>query len=188
MKTIRRQPATINTGSMADIAFLLLIFFLVTTTISADKGILRQLPALCPQGENCIVDIPEHNLLRISLNANNELMVNNDIIRIEALKEVVIGFIDNNGGGNCNYCNGIKDKNASDHPKKAIISLSHDKRANYQEYIKVQDEIAKAFFKLRLDYSKKIFDKEPKELSTSEIHTVKSAYPFILSEASLSFK
>ena len=66
MKSFRRHSATVNAGSMADIAFLLLIFFLITTTISADKGFLRQLSSDCPNIEDCIIDINERNLLRIS--------------------------------------------------------------------------------------------------------------------------
>ncbi|MCA0153097.1 ExbD/TolR family protein [Winogradskyella vincentii] len=126
MKTSRRQSATVNAGSMADIAFLLLIFFLVTTTISADKGILRQLSAECPPGTNCKADIAERNLLRININAENEIMVKNEIVPIEKLKQFVIEFVDNNGSDSCGYCNGNKNEQSSDHPKKAVISLSHD--------------------------------------------------------------
>lgn len=86
MNTSRGQSATVNAGSMADIAFLLLIFFLVTTTISDEKGILQQLPAECPSGTICKADIAERNLLRIYINAENEIMVKNEIILIEKLK------------------------------------------------------------------------------------------------------
>ncbi|WP_431157777.1 biopolymer transporter ExbD [Winogradskyella poriferorum] len=187
MKTTRRQPATVNAGSMADIAFLLLIFFLVTTTISADKGLLRQLPPFCPTGENCIADIEERNLLRIMINGKNEVLVNDEVLKIENIKDAIITFVDNNGSNSCNYCKGPKSLEASEHPKKAILSLSHAKEANYEQYVSVQDEITKAYYKLRYDYSKTIFNKEPDELSQNELKEVKSAYPFVVSEANLNF-
>ncbi|WP_370104638.1 ExbD/TolR family protein, partial [Winogradskyella sp.] len=82
MKSFRRHSATVNAGSMADIAFLLLIFFLVTTTISADKGILRQLPSDCPNIEECIKDINERNLLRIELNHKQEIFIEGDVVTL----------------------------------------------------------------------------------------------------------
>ena len=88
MKSFRRHSATVNAGSMADIAFLLLIFFLVTTTISADKGILRQLPRICETGD-CTKDISERNLLRIALNDKQEIMVNEEIVNLEAIEDLV---------------------------------------------------------------------------------------------------
>ena len=182
MKTPRRQAATVNAGSMADIAFLLLIFFLVTTTISAEKGILRQLPAECPPGENCKTDIPERNLLRIYINANNEIMINSVVMSLEDVQQSIIDFVDNNGNATCNYCKGKQLNELSDHPQKAVISLSHDALTSYDYYIKVQDEITKGFYYLRSNYAKTIYGKSPKQLSKSELNTVKKAYPFIVSE------
>ena len=92
MKSFRRYTATVNAGSMADIAFLLLIFFLVTTTISADKGILRQLPRECPPNTNCIKDINERNVLRIALNDQQNIMNNEDIVEIEDIQQRVKVF------------------------------------------------------------------------------------------------
>ncbi|WP_411895163.1 ExbD/TolR family protein [Winogradskyella sp. A2] len=182
MKTTRRQSATVNAGSMADIAFLLLIFFLVTTTISAEKGILRQLPAECPPGIICKSDIPERNLLRININAENQIMVNNEIIPIAELKQTVIDFVDNNGSNYCGYCSGLQKKESSDHPKKAVISISHDALTSYESYINVQDIITKGFYDLRSKYAKNIYNKAPEDLSKSELNSVKKAYPFIVSE------
>ena len=185
MNTSRGQSATVNSGSMADIAFLLLIFFLVTTTISVDKGILRQLPAECPPGTNCKADIVERNLLRININAENEIMVKNEIIPIEKLKQSVIEFVDNNGSDLCGYCNGIKSEQSSDYPKKAVISLSHDALTSYEAFVAVQDELTKAYFHLREKYAKRFFNKAPNELSKNELVTVKKAYPFIVSEVKI---
>ena len=67
----------VNAGSMADIAFLLLIFFLVTATISSDEGINRMLPEECPPGMDCSSIKPERNILRIDINNNDDIMVEN---------------------------------------------------------------------------------------------------------------
>lgn len=173
----------VNAGSMADIAFLLLIFFLITAAIPKDKGITRKLPAECPPGVICNVNIHENNLFRIVINSNNDIMVDDTIISITELKEITKQFLDNNGDDSCNYCNGIKSNKASDNPKKAVISLQNDRETSYNEFIKVQDELTKAYFELRKAYAKKVFNKSPEDLSENELQQVKDAYPFTLSEA-----
>lgn len=135
MKSFRRHPATVNAGSMADIAFLLLIFFLVTTTISADKGILRQLPSDCPNIEDCIKDINERNILRINLNSNQEIFIEDKVVKLEDVEQIVKAFVDNNGALDCDYCYGEKLTTSSDHPKEAVISLSHDALTKYYLFL-----------------------------------------------------
>ena len=180
MRTSRPSPS-INSGSMADIAFLLLIFFLVTTTISGDEGINRKLPKEC---DDCIVDLNERNVLQIKVNNDNKIMINNeDIIEIQDLKEIVKDFVDNNGDGSCTFCNGKQISTSSDNPSKAIVSLQSGSLTTYQHYISVQDEITKAYYELREKYSKNVLKKEVKDLNTDELKQVKEAYPFILSEA-----
>ena len=181
MRNFRRDIPTVNAGSMADIAFLLLIFFLVTTTISADKGMLRKLPAEC-NAPPCIVDFNERNVFRIFINRNDEIMVEDEIINIADLKDLTKAFIDNNGGNVCDYCSGEQLTTLSDKPSEAVISLKHDALTNYGAFIVVQDEISKAYYDLRSNYVKKVFDKSPEELTKEELQAVKEAYPFILSE------
>lgn len=183
MRTSRPSPS-INSGSMADIAFLLLIFFLVTTTISGDEGINRKLPNDCPPGTDCSVPIPERNIMRIMVNNENKIMIDNgDIIEINDLKDVVKDFIDNNGDGSCVFCNGKRNISSSDSPSKAVISLQSGKFTSYNIYIHVQDEITKAYYELRAEYAKKVLKKDLNDLSEMERKKVKDAYPFILSEA-----
>ena len=185
MKTFRRNSPSVNAGSMADIAFLLLIFFLVTTTISADKGILRQLPEPCPVNENCIKPVSERNILRIMMNANNDILVNEDRIELLQLKDVIKKFIDNNGDASCKYCSGEGLSTASDRPTKAVISLSHHAETTYGDYVKVQDELTKAYYELRERYAKDKFNKSPSELTDDEIRILRKVYPFNLSEANI---
>ena len=181
MKSFRRYSATVNAGSMADIAFLLLIFFLVTTTISADKGIMRKLPSICDT-DDCIMNIPERNILRITLNDKQEIMVEDDVVKISEIEQLVKMFVDNNGNTVCEYCEGAQVSDSSDHPKDAVISLSHDALTKYELFITVQDEITKAYYDLRARYTKLKFNKTPEQLTKEELEIVKKAYPFIVSE------
>jgi len=181
MKSFRRLPVSVNAGSMADIAFLLLIFFLVTTTISTDKGILRQLPRVCDTGD-CTADIHERNLLRISMNEKQEIMIEEEVVQLSEVKNIVETFIDNNGINNCDYCDGFKNTESSDHPTKAVISLSHKSATKYNLFVAVQDEITKAYYDLRNRYSREVLKKEANQLTKQELKLVQEAYPFIVSE------
>lgn len=181
MRNSRRNAPTVNAGSMADIAFLLLIFFLVTTTISADKGILRKLPEAC-NAPPCNIEVNDRNILEIFINRNNELMVEQEITTVLELKDLTVAFLDNNASNKCEYCNGNQLAESSDKPQKAIISLKHDATTNYGTFIKVQDEISKAYFELRSTYAKRKFNKLPEALTKDELIEVKKAYPFVLSE------
>ena len=184
MRNHRNSP-TVHAGSMADIAFLLLIFFLVTTTIAKDKGIARKLPKKCPPGQVCSLPIKERNVLRLFLNEKGELLVNDELLPVAALKEKLVEFIDNNGDVSCDYCNGAGSELSSDNPHKAVISLSTDRLAPYSEFIMVQDEITKAYLDLREKYALEILDKLPDDLSESELEEIKAAYPFLISEAEI---
>ncbi|MEM5564850.1 biopolymer transporter ExbD [Psychroserpens sp. AS72] len=186
MKSSRRDYPEVNAGSMADIAFLLLIFFLVTAVIPKDKGINRKLPPPCPPNVICD-DNPVHqrNILEIKVNAKNELLVENEIISIDELKDITKEFLTNNGDGSCDYCVGLADKELSDNPKKAVVSLANDQETSYDFYIKVQDEITKAYYELRSNYATDVYKKSSNELTQEELQEVKKAYPFILSEAEI---
>jgi biopolymer transport protein ExbD len=183
MKLSRHNAPNVNAGSMADIAFLLLIFFLITTTISVDEGINRKLPKLCPPNVVCSETINERNILRVALNEKHEIFVEDNLIQLVELKDIAISFLDNNGDGTCNYCKGKSLTKYSDNPKSAVISLQNEKLTTYEFYIAVQDELTKAYYELRDTYSKTILKKNSKSLSIEELNIVKNAYPFILSEA-----
>ncbi|NJX15091.1 ExbD/TolR family protein [Tamlana crocina] len=180
---LSKQMPEVNAGSMADIAFLLLIFFLVTATISSDEGINRVLPEECSPGMDCNSIKHERNILRIEINNNDEIMVENDIIPIEELKQITKDFLDNNGDDSCGYCHGGKSANASDNPKKAVISLTHAPQTSYQQFVSVQNELTKAFYELRQNYAKNVLKKESTDLTPEELKQAREAYPFVLSEA-----
>src|SRR5690554_6898046 len=118
----RRGTPEVNAGSMADIAFLLLIFFLVTTTIEKDKGIARQLPPREPPTEEQ-VRIRERNLFIVNVNRQDQLLVNDKLMELKDLRKEAVAFLDNGGAAQgtaeyCSYCRGNRDASSSDNPDK----------------------------------------------------------------------
>ncbi|WP_452230032.1 MULTISPECIES: ExbD/TolR family protein [unclassified Lacinutrix] len=178
-----KSSPTVNAGSMADIAFLLLIFFLVTTTIASDEGINRKLPRECPPNVNCSVDLNERNVLRIVLNGKDEILIENELVPLQKVKNVTKDFIDNNGENTCLYCNGKQLVHGSDKPTEAVISLQNDRSTSYNLFVQVQDEITKAYYELRSTYSKNKFRKTEDKLTPREMKEIREAYPFRISEA-----
>ncbi len=147
----RRGAPEVNAGSMADIAFLLLIFFLVTTTIEIDSGISSKLPPEMDE-EQPPVDIKEKNLFQVLVSKDNQLLVEEKPMEIKDLTEAAVAFIDNGGGldkNACAYCQGAKDPESSDKPQKAIISLVNDRQASYRYYVTVTNELVRAYTILR---------------------------------------
>lgn len=173
---------SVNAGSMADIAFLLLIFFLVTSMIPNDKGIARNLPQACPPGAECNIPIKKNNIFTINVNENGEIMADGELTKTEDLKNKLKNFIDNNSDNSCVYCKGEKLPEASDNPKKASISLSIHREAPYQNFISVQDEIAKAYFELRETYVSEVLKRDIDKISDEELKKVQEAYPFRIIE------
>lgn len=156
----RRSTPEVNAGSMADIAFLLLIFFLVTTTIEKDKGIARQLPPI-----EDVVDPPkirERNLFIVTVNRNDQLMVNDNLMDLKDLRQAAIDFLDNGGAAQgtadyCDYCQGARDSHSSDNPDKAVISVQNDRLTSYKMYIAVQNELVAAYNVLRDRESQRLY-------------------------------
>ena len=200
----KRDLPEINAGSMADIAFLLLIFFLVTTTMDVDTGISRKLPE--KQDEDIEPPIlKEKNVFIVTVNRNNEILVEGDtFMTVDKLREEAINFIDNGGGiGNpidgaepadCDWCEGAKDPESSDHPNKAIISLESDRGTSYGTYIAVQNELVGAYTVLRNRLSEKLYGisyvqmikdnkNHPSQKLKDQITNIKTKYPQIISEA-----
>jgi len=143
----KRAAPEVNAGSMADIAFLLLIFFLVTTTIPKDSGITRKLPPIEDITEPPV--IKQRNIFTVLLNKHNQLLVEDEPMEVKNLRAAAIEFLDNGGDGTCDFCKGPKDSNSSDNPVKAIISLKNNRETSYATYITVQNELVAAYNSLR---------------------------------------
>lgn len=181
MKNLKNQ-GEVNAGSMADIAFLLLIFFLVTTTIPNDEGIPQKLPRAC-ENPPCEVDFHERNIFRVTINKNNAILVENNPMSVKELRDAVKAFVDNNGDGSCEYCTGFQLKNASDNPAKALTSIQSDRETEYSYFITVQNELIGAYHELREAYAVKKFKSTLENLSVAQLDEVKKAYPQVISEA-----
>ena len=192
----KRAAPEVNAGSMADIAFLLLIFFLVTTTIEKDKGILRSLPPIDDSQTEPPI-IKQKNLFTILVNRDDRLLVEEELMDIKDLKQAAIDFFVNAEGESCDYCRGKRDEASSDHPDKAIITLKHDRETTYGRYIEVQNELVAAYNELREREAQRIFNRsfasmlEEKEKNqfnkdeklNDEIKRIKDMFPLKLSEA-----
>lgn len=181
----KRAIPEINAGSMADIAFLLLIFFLVTTTMDADKGINRKLPPWDPDRPEEENIIKEKNIFTVLINSNNALLVENDYMDISEIRESAKAFIINNGDGSCDYCQGgMRSPQSSDNPDKAVISLQNDRGTSYEMYIKVQNELVAAYEELRNELSMKRYGKPYLELTDEDqLKSIKEAFAQKISEA-----
>jgi len=201
----RRENPEINAGSMADIAFLLLIFFLVTTTMNVDSGVSKKLSEKPPPDYVPPV-IKEKNIFEVNINFRNELQVEGERMEVKDLKDAAVKFIDNGGGlgkpgedgtpgAPCDYCEGEKSETSSDHPNKAIISVQSDRGTEYGTYIKVQNELLRAYRELRnrlcqqrynmsfTDLEAAYKDDRNNEELKKKVEDIRTAYPQIVSDA-----
>ncbi len=138
----KRAKPEINSSSMADIAFLLLIFFLVTTTIANDKGILMQLPPKPDDMEDIDIKIKEHNLFKVYVNSADRLLVEGEpMSEVTEISDMVKEHVMNNG----------RNPEMSDNPKDAIVSFKTDRGTSYEMYILVLNELNQAYTEMYAD-------------------------------------
>lgn len=180
----KRAVPEINAGSMADIAFLLLIFFLVTTTMDVDSGINRKLPPWEPEQLENPPPIRQKNIFTVLVNSRDQLLVEEEYMEIRDLRLAAKRFLNNNGDGSCDYCEGgLRDPSSSDNPQKAIISLQNDRGTSYKTFIAVQNELAAAYNELRDELALRKYGKVYDDLSDEEKEEVQNAFPQKISEA-----
>ena len=181
----KRKIPEINAGSMADIAFLLLIFFLVATTMSTDTGIQRVLP---PWVENPTDDAPpikERNLMAVKVNQYDQIQMQGKLVDLHQVKDLAKEFILNAG-------------NSEDLPEKkmteieligqypvseGVISLQNDRGTSYDMYIKVQNEVTRAFNEIRDNVARQYFAAPVSELDDAKREAIQKAVPNKISEA-----
>ncbi len=168
----RRKLEEINAGSMADIAFLLLIFFLVTTTMESNYGIRRKLPPITPPDVDQPV-IKKRNVLEININGQDQMLIEGNLAKDSEVKNIAMKFITNNG----------KDPNSSDNPQKAVVQIKHSRETTYKKYISVYNELLAAYNELRNKYSKRKFGKSFDDLTEDQQKEVKDYYPQKIAES-----
>ncbi len=136
----KRGAGEISTGSMADIAFLLLIFFLVTTTIASDKGLAIQLPPKPdPNQPPPDVRFNERNLFKVLINSQDNMLVEGEPMDdASQLRERVKEFVLNNG----------RNPELSDSPGEAVVSFKTDRGTSYERYVEVLDELQGAYYEI----------------------------------------
>ncbi len=186
----KREIQEINAGSMADIAFLLLIFFLVATTMNVDTGLARMLPPLPEddqqQQEN---DVKERNILLVFVSSSGNIMAGNEPIEIQALTEKTKEFVLNTYGDENLPEIVDKDFDLPDGSKwtyptsSGIVSLQTARETDYRVYIMVQNELTRAFNEIRDEVSKKKFGVTFSELDSDVRDVVAKAIQVKISEA-----
>jgi biopolymer transport protein ExbD len=188
----RRELQPINAGSMADIAFLLLIFFLVSTTMDVDTGLPRLLPPMPEEDQSeDKSEIKERNVFVVLINKDDQLFVETEIVDIGALKKLTKEFI-MNPDDNPNLSEKrleYVDYFGNVMVSKGVISLQNDIGTSYGKYIEVQNELAAAINELRNDlclqkFGRRYNDLDPlNETEKGIIEAVKKVLPMAISEA-----
>lgn len=163
----RKQHETLglNTTSTADISFMLLIFFLVTTSMDVDKGLLRQLPSPEPQKkeqQQSVVD--KANLMELRLTAGDTLLVNGKPMQVSLLKEETIRFVHRLG-------------------KKHLISIESDRDADYNLYFQMQNQLMEAYSQLRNETAQKKYHRDYALLNNDQKEQVRSICPQRITES-----
>lgn len=186
----KRKVPEINASSQADISFILLIFFLVATTMTTDKGITRVLPPIPPEDVK-VEDQKqkERNILLVFVNASGQLMVGDEQMDIRNLKNKAKEFVLNEADDENLPEKEDKEIELPDGSKwvypesKGIVSLQTTRDTNYEIYISVQNELTAAFNEIRDDVAMKKFQVKFSELSEDERNAVAKAVPVKISEA-----
>lgn len=182
-----RKTPEIPSASMADIAFMLLIFFLVATTMDVDSGLERVLPQMPPenQEQDDTPPIKERNVFSVLLDANNRLMVEGELIRVEDLREKAKEFMTNPRN-----LETLPETKPTDIPflgnmevTKGVISLRNDFGTQYGMYISVQNELVAAVNELRDGLSSAKFGKTYANCNSEQREAIRQAIPSRISEA-----
>ena len=158
----RREVPLLNTTSTADISFMLLIFFLVTTSMDIDKGLSRLLPPIAPPEEQP-ADVKEGLVLKLSIEADNTLLCDGKVMPLKQLRTAVATFVQEKG-------------------KEHVIQIASSRQANYNTYFQVQNEIVAAYQLLRNAKALKQYGKSYNRCTEEEQAQLRSSVPQRISE------
>jgi len=182
-----RKLNEINASSMADISFLLLIFFLVTTSMNVSTGLTRRLPPpLPPDQKPQDIDIKKRNIFVVKINSLNQLLVQGEEMNIRDLKEKAKEFVKNEANDAHlpeKFIKEFETLGVVEYTRDHVISVQNDVDTQYQAYIDVQNELVAAYNELRNELSQLKFGKKFDELNEMQQNDVQTVYPQKISEA-----
>lgn len=182
----KRKVPDINSSSTADIAFLLLIFFLITTSMDTDQGLARLLPPPPEKDAKETDKIKERNILQVYLNKNDELMCAGAYIGIDELRaraKEFIANVNNDATKPEKTQKNVEFLGTTLVNDKHVISLQNDRGTSYQAYISVQNELVAAYNELRDELAKEKWQRPYAELNDKEQKAIREVYPQRISEA-----
>lgn len=183
----KKKVPALNASSMADISFLLLIFFLVTTSMDVNQGLARRLPAPVPPDQKVEdMDINKRNLFVVKINSMNQLLVQGQECDIRQLRSRAKEFIANpNNDASLPelVTENIEGLGEVSYTKDHVISVQNDVDTQYQAYLEVQNELVAAYNELRDEYARDRFGKSYLELDEDTQKLIQKVYPQKISEA-----
>ena len=183
----KREVPELNSSSTADIAFLLLVFFLMTTSMAVNKGLARRLPPPVPAEQTTEdLKVKERNVFVVLINSEDQLLVRGEYVQLAELKDKAKEFI-KNAGDDPN----MPEKEPLDVEyfgtvmvtKNHVISLQNDRGTSYSAYINVQNELVAAYNELRNELAKAKFAKAYDDLDAEQQKAIQKIYPQKISEA-----
>jgi len=175
----------LNTTSTADISFMLLIFFLVTSSMDSDKGLARQLPPPPDSQTEVEMKVKERNVMRIQLDANNQLTCNDEAITADLLTERIKTFVANKTNDPTLPEKSIRDVNFFGQCKvsdRHILSIRVDRATSYDAYFQLQNSIVRAYAQLRNELARKKFGRSLANCSQEQRDAIGMVYPQRISE------
>ena len=181
-----KKTPEINSSSTADIAFLLLCYFLMTSTMGEDSGLQRRLPPMPTENQQAEDQkVNRRNIIVVKINSQDRLLAGNDAIDVSLLKDRIKEFLTNPTDDPNLPEKSFKDiEGFGSYPvSKGVISLQNDRGTSYQAYIAVQNELVKAINELRDDFSKRYYGKVYSQLTEDQQKIAREAIPLNISEA-----
>ena len=182
----KRKTPGLNTQSTADIAFLLLCYFLMTSTMDQQNGLQRRLPPM-PDKDQKVDDqkVNRRNIIIVKINSADRLFAGNEMLDISQLKDKIKEFLTNPADDPNLPEKEMKNiEGLGEYPvSKGVISLQNDRGTSYQAYIAVQNELVKAVNELRDEFARAKSGKPFAALSEEQQDIAKKAVPQNISEA-----
>ena len=181
-----KKTPEINASSQADIAFLLLVFFLITTTMDVDKGINRKLPPMPEENQQQDdMKINRRNIVVVKINSQDRIMVGSQPVDVSQIKDLIVEALTNpNDNPNLPEKEVKSIQGLGNYPvSKGVVSLQNDKGTLYNTYIQVQNEIVRAINEIRDEFSTQRYGKKYAQLDEAHQKIVKEAIPQNISEA-----